>query len=101
MQAPGGGVHAQYDLRDVLGKGSFATVQRAMSRETGEWFAVKVITKSRFAHNPAIKLMFERELSILQSLRHHNITRLVEYFEDESTICKILLSPTLSTLHSI
>lgn len=47
-----------------------------------------MIAKSRFVHNPKTKGMFERELSILQSLRHHNITRLIDYYEDESTLCK-------------
>ncbi|KAG8901787.1 hypothetical protein FRB99_005104 [Tulasnella sp. 403] len=82
----GGGIHSQYDLGDVLGKGSFATVRKAWSKISGESFAVKVIARSRFAHSPKSKEMFERELAILQSLRHHNITRLVEYFEDEATI---------------
>lgn len=89
-QQSGNGFHAHYQLDDKkdLGKGTFACVKRAWSRVSGETFAVKVITKSRFAHNPKTKEMFERELSILQTLRHHNITKLIEYFEDESTICK-------------
>lgn len=45
------------------------------------------MSKSKLAHNPKQKQYFERELSILQMLRHYNITRLHEYFEDEATIC--------------
>jgi hypothetical protein len=38
-----GGLYVNYDLRDLLGKGAFASVRRAMDRRTGEWRAVKII----------------------------------------------------------
>ncbi|KAG8960709.1 hypothetical protein FRC03_006253 [Tulasnella sp. 419] len=82
----GGGLFSQYQLGDVLGKGSFATVRKVYSKLNSESYACKIISKSRFAHNPKNKEMFDRELAILQTLRHHNITRLIEYFEDESSI---------------
>lgn len=31
----GGGIHALYDIRDPIGKGSFATVNRGIDRKTG------------------------------------------------------------------
>ena len=48
--------------------------------------AVKIIGRSRLSHNPKHEDMFNREMSILQTLRHHNITRLIEYFEDEASV---------------
>ena len=37
-----GGLYVHYDMRDQIGKGSFATVKRAINRQTGEFVAVKV-----------------------------------------------------------
>jgi len=36
-------VHAFYDTAHELGRGTFATVMKAMSYTTGEWWAVKII----------------------------------------------------------
>lgn len=77
----------QIDRRTELGKGTFACVKRGRCKRTGELVAVKVVDKSRFAHIPKVNDMFRRELTTLQALRHHNLTSLVDYFEDQSTIC--------------
>ncbi|KAG8885773.1 hypothetical protein FRB97_009478 [Tulasnella sp. 331] len=82
----GAGIHSQYQLGDVLGTGSFATVRKAYSKVSKDVFACKIMAKSKLQHNPKQKEYFERELAILQTLRHYNITRLHEYFEDEATI---------------
>lgn len=37
-----GGLYSLYDVRDQIGKGSFATVKRAIERSTGQMKAVKV-----------------------------------------------------------
>ncbi|ELU37691.1 Pkinase domain-containing protein [Rhizoctonia solani AG-1 IA] len=53
-----------------LGRGAFATVRRALHRASGQWFACKVITKSRFVHNPRSRQMFEREVAIMKEFDH-------------------------------
>jgi len=87
------GVHAFYDIFNELGKGSFATVMRALCRETGEWWAVKIIHGSRVRSPQAKQKMtaFTREITILETLNHPNICRLKEVFaEDEAAdICEI------------
>jgi hypothetical protein len=37
------GIDAHYDMAQELGRGTFATVMRAMAPNTGEWWAVKII----------------------------------------------------------
>ncbi|KAH9972479.1 kinase-like domain-containing protein [Lactifluus volemus] len=107
------GIHAHYDMAHELGRGTFATVMKAMSRETGEWFAVKIIhgNKVRPTTSPTSAAAaaaaangdgndvvvrggsnnnnhhqlqsFGREISILETLDHPNICRLRETFEPE------------------
>lgn len=36
IKGDGGGIHALYDIRDPIGKGSFATVKRGIERLTGK-----------------------------------------------------------------
>lgn len=88
------GIHAHYDMAHELGKGSFATVMKAMARETGEWWAVKIIhgNKVRGGNNTnqnqngggnQYLQSFAREISILETLDHSNICRLRETFVPE------------------
>ena len=98
------GVHAFYDMAHELGRGTFATVMKAMSRTTGEWWAVKIIhtQKLRASNNnsnnnndnnggggennnnnrkdSAHYAGLAREVSILEQLDHPNICRLRETF---------------------
>ncbi|KAG8893602.1 hypothetical protein FRC00_010293 [Tulasnella sp. 408] len=82
----GGGIHAQYSFGPTLGTGSFATVRRAICKCTGQHYAVKIIAKSKLVNNPKTLLMLDRELSILRDLKHFNITKIKEYYQDESTL---------------
>jgi len=96
------GVHAFYDMAHELGRGTFATVMKAMSRTTGEWWAVKIIhtQKLRASNNnnnnndnpggennnrkdSAHLAGLAREVSILEQLNHPNICRLRETFVPE------------------
>jgi len=98
------GIHAHYDMAHELGRGTFATVMKAMSRTTAEWWAVKIIhsQKLRGANAAAINnndnnnnnnaagrqnsghlQNLGREISILEKLNHPNICRLRETFVPE------------------
>ncbi|KAG9101372.1 hypothetical protein FRC06_003105 [Ceratobasidium sp. 370] len=88
--AVGNGVFQEYELGPALGRGAFATVRRALHRASGQWFACKVITKSRLVHNPRSRQMFQREVAIMKEFDHPHICKLVAHFEDESTIWLIL-----------
>ncbi|KAG8689594.1 hypothetical protein FRC11_001725, partial [Ceratobasidium sp. 423] len=90
LAAVGNGVFLEYELGPALGRGAFATVRRALHRASGQWFACKVITKSRFVHNPRSRQMFEREVAIMKEFDHPHICKLAAHYEDESTIWLIL-----------
>ncbi|KAJ7467081.1 kinase-like domain-containing protein [Mycena latifolia] len=83
-------LYESYDMSIELGKGSFATVYRALHRSSGEWVAVKVIHETK-RHGPqpttpseaariGSSLPSSREINIMQTLRHPNICMLREVF---------------------
>jgi serine/threonine/tyrosine protein kinase RAD53 len=104
---PTTGLYAFYDIGTELGKGSFATVMKAVNRETGVWYAVKMI-KDKTAgrggeqqgqiRNAAIA----REINIMEKLKHPNICELKEVFLEENgpDISESFFRPMKSLLSS-
>ena len=86
---PTKGFYSQYDVGSELGKGSFATVLRAVHRFSGQLFAVKVIHPTKVvgqSKTPSETLV--REISIMEKLNHRNICKLYEvYFQSDKGIC--------------
>jgi len=62
-----------------LGHGHYGVVRKCMHRESGEWYAIKSIRKSKVNKIEVLK----REIEILKEVKHPNIIRLVEVYEDE------------------
>jgi serine/threonine/tyrosine protein kinase RAD53 len=115
------GVHALYDMKHELGRGTFTTVMKAISRTTGEWWAIKIIhtRKLRATNNgsndnnndnnggenndnnskdSAHFASLAREVSILEELNHPNICRLREKFVPDARgndFCKCFFFPIL------
>lgn len=89
---PQGGLHAQYDISHEIGKGSFATVMKAVSRATGQWYAIKVIQdhKVKRATVNSNETAFAREISILERLHHRNICQMKEAFFEDNSINLVL-----------
>ena len=77
-----------YKIEATIGRGSFATVKRAKHRETGERFAVKVLSKRKMSDED--KLAMLTEIEILKQLDHPNIVKLIEVFEDERHWCLVM-----------
>ncbi|KAI0355787.1 kinase-like protein [Trametes cingulata] len=98
---PSGGVHAHYEMLHELGKGSFATVMKALHRSEGKWYAVKIIQSHKLRDGwenaivngkPTTKKSKRllREITILEQLQHKNICQLKEVFLDNYSICLVL-----------
>ena len=83
-----------HDLILRLGRGAFASVRRAIGIKDGLTYAVKIIQQRNF--QAVHKVMFDREMQILQHLNHKNIVRCVNIFLDPATICTYI---THSTQH--
>lgn len=102
---PTEGLHSQYDMAHTLGSGAFATVMKAMARQSGKWYAVKIIHDKTAAANSTNSSLssrnekskedkrktLAREISIMHKLRHPNICELREVFiEKNRDICLVL-----------
>ncbi len=70
-----------YKFVRLIGKGSFGKVMLGMHKLTGKYVAIKAIDKSimknEFSRNKVLQ-----EVYILKKIRHANVIRLLEVFED-------------------
>ncbi|XP_077990420.1 dual specificity tyrosine-phosphorylation-regulated kinase 4-like [Glandiceps talaboti] len=78
----------RYEILEVIGKGSFGQVVRALDHKTGQMVAVKMIrNKKRFHHQALV------EVKILDALRRkdkdnsHNVIHMLEYFYFRNHLC--------------
>ncbi|KYN31925.1 Dual specificity tyrosine-phosphorylation-regulated kinase 2 [Trachymyrmex septentrionalis] len=80
----------RYEILEVIGKGSFGQVIRALDHKTGQHIAIKIIrNKKRFHHQALI------EVRILEHLRkkdlemnsQHNVIHMLEYFYFRNHLC--------------
>lgn len=76
-----------YDLREVLGSGSFATVKLGVHKKTGERFAVKQIDKSAIKDSED---SLQNEIDILKQINHPNIIALKEIFDSKSKLYLVM-----------
>lgn len=89
---PSHGLYANYDLGIELGKGSFASVKKAIHKQTGTWYAVKMISAAKTVRQSGSSrhATFAREISIMEKLEHRNICKLVEvFFHDDNSISEV------------
>lgn len=73
-----------YDVKTLIGKGSFSRVVRAEHRASRQQVAIKLIP-AKDGSGP-----FENELCILSNIRHPNIIRLIEVFRSPTRVYMVL-----------
>lgn len=73
-------VHAMFDIGPVLGKGGYATVRTATSKQDGHVVALKMLTRENMDSNAEKNV--RNEVSLLQSLHHPTIVRGYDFFEE-------------------
>lgn len=78
----------RYYLQKVkLGQGSFGTVWRGIDRGSGDIVAVKSLDKAAMPRRGVKRSDIEREINVMQAVfGHQNITRLLGFFEDATSI---------------
>jgi len=74
-------IHDFYTFGKEIGRGGFSVVIEGNKKGTEEKFAIKCIKKSSIEGDD-IKLL-TREIQIMKNVRHDNILKLFEVFEDE------------------
>nr|XP_051183566.1 serine/threonine-protein kinase ATG1a-like isoform X2 [Lolium perenne] len=81
-------VVGDYELHEMVGKGTFAEVFRAKHRPTGARVAVKEIDRRRV--DDYVRRGILQEMAILGSLSHPNILRLVDTIETGEKLFLVL-----------
>ncbi len=71
-----------YKLLRLLGQGTMGAVYEAVDERTGRFVALKQMLPGAAAKEKVAKL-FQREMAVLQDLRHKNIVRLIDQGVDE------------------
>jgi len=67
--------------RGRVGSGNFSTVKLAINKHTGEKVAIKIIDKRKHWHNYKTRESIEREVAILQQIKHENIISIYDIFD--------------------
>ncbi|XP_041100855.1 serine/threonine-protein kinase DCLK3-like isoform X2 [Polyodon spathula] len=80
-------IESFYETGRTVGDGNFAVVKECKLRNTDALYAMKIIDKAKLKGK---EHMIENEISIIKSLSHPNIVRLLEEYETESEIYLIM-----------
>ncbi|XP_075445132.1 serine/threonine-protein kinase H2 [Ascaphus truei] len=79
-------VIARYDIKALIGRGSFSRVVRVEHRATRQPYAIKMIeTRAKEG-----KEVCDSELNILRRVSHHNIIQLIEVFEAHDRVYMVM-----------
>ena len=70
-----------YDLKDLIGEGTYGKVYLAYHKITNIPRAIKIINK-RSMCDTKVRFKFINEISVLKVIDHPNIIKLYEFFED-------------------
>ncbi|XP_033210211.1 DYRK-family kinase pom1-like isoform X2 [Belonocnema kinseyi] len=80
----------RYEILEVIGKGSFGQVIRALDHKTGQHIAIKIIrNKKRFHHQALIEVRILDHLrkKDMESNSQHNVIHMLEYFYFRNHLC--------------
>ena len=69
-----------YDVGQLIGRGGFASVFRAIERRTGRTVAIKVMNKSAL-ERAGLGDRLRREVELHRELRHEHVVEFLDYFE--------------------
>uniref|UniRef100_A0A7S4KGT9 non-specific serine/threonine protein kinase n=1 Tax=Paramoeba aestuarina TaxID=180227 RepID=A0A7S4KGT9_9EUKA len=76
-------INKHYEIKEVLGRGAFSVVKRAVHKKTGEEYAVKIVLKKKAAEK---KDMIETEIAIFKQVDHKNVIKLHELYESKERL---------------
>jgi calcium-dependent protein kinase len=79
-----GNPYDYYDVKSLLGRGSFGTVYKVKHKISGTEYAMKVLVKDDQISVSESELL--KEINILKTLDHQNIIKIYEYFNNKKEI---------------
>ena len=73
---------SEYNLRGIIGKGTFSIVKLGEHKKTKEKVAIKILQKNKILNQEDL-IRIQREIEILKSLKHPNIIKIHRIGEDD------------------
>ena len=73
---------SDYNIRGIIGKGTFSIVKLGEHKKTKEKVAIKILQKNKILNKEDL-IRIEREIGILKSLKHPNIIKIHRIEEDD------------------
>lgn len=80
-------VTAKYNIKEPLGKGAFSEVVRAQEKETSAQYAIKIIDKKALKGKEDA---LQNEIEVLRKVKHSNIVRMVEVYDDKTRLYLVM-----------
>ncbi|CAO1363011.1 unnamed protein product [Diamesa tonsa] len=78
----------RYEILEVIGKGSFGQVIRALDHKTNQYVAIKIIrNKKRFHHQALVEVRILDELRKKDADGNNNIIHMLDYFYFRNHLC--------------
>lgn len=78
----------RYEILEVIGKGSFGQVIRALDHKTNQHVAIKIIrNKKRFHHQALIEVRILDHLRKKDQDSSHNVVHMLDYFYFRNHLC--------------
>lgn len=78
----------RYEILEVIGKGSFGQVIKALDHKTGQHIAIKIIrNKKRFHQQALIEVKILEHLRMKDVNSSHNVIHMLEYFYFRNHLC--------------
>ncbi|KAL0894410.1 hypothetical protein ABMA27_013026, partial [Loxostege sticticalis] len=78
----------RYEILEVIGKGSFGQVIRALDHRTGNQVAIKIIrNKKRFHHQALVEVRVLDHLRLKDKDQSHNVIHMLDYFYFRNHLC--------------
>lgn len=77
----------KYEMRKLIGQGSYATVMEGVNKKTGEEVAIKVIErKKRFFVDPDKWQLQSNEIDIMKKIDHPNTVKMFDYYHTNDAL---------------
>lgn len=78
-------ISKHYEIGDQIGRGAFSVVKKGKQIKDGKFYAIKCINKKM------VRLAsLEREIAIMQKIRHPHCLSMIEVFEDDKNVNIVL-----------
>uniref|UniRef100_A0A182SV20 dual-specificity kinase n=1 Tax=Anopheles maculatus TaxID=74869 RepID=A0A182SV20_9DIPT len=78
----------RYEILEIIGKGSFGQVIRALDHKTKQYVAIKIIrNKKRFHHQALVEVRILDELRKKDADGSHHVIHMLDYFYFRNHLC--------------